>query len=118
MPSGLIFPQGRPEVTRRAKVALPNHRAGRGVERVNVIGFGDGNNHRPTGTALDVERLRVNIAGNRAIKVEVARQASGSGRRKGRVDVQPVAGKIVVLLDHVDLRVDSRNHTPHDAGEK
>ena len=102
----------------RAKVALPDHRAGRGVERVNVIRFCDGNNHRSTGTPLDVERLRVNIAGNRAIKVEVARQASGSGRRKGGVDVHSVAGKIVVLLDHVDLRIDSRNHTPHDAGEK
>ena len=118
MPTGLMFPQGRPEVTGgprlRCQITVPVD----GVERVNVIGFCDGNNHRPTGTALDVERLRVNIAGNRAIKVEVTRQASGSGRRKGRVDVQPVAGKIVVLLDHIDLRVDSRNHTPHDADEK
>jgi len=118
MPSGLMLPHGRPEGNGRAKVALPDHRAGRGVERVNVIGFGDGNNHRPTGTALDIERLRVNVAGNRAIKVEIARQASGSDRRKGRVDVQPVAGKIIVLLDHIDLSVDSRNRTPHDAGEK
>ena len=50
------------------------HCAGHGIERVNVIGFCDGNNHRPIGAALDVERLRVNIAGNRAIKVEVTRQ--------------------------------------------
>src|SRR4026208_1310212 len=109
---------GKAGSNRRAKVALPNHRAGRRIERVNIIGFGDGNNHGPTGTALDVERLRVNIAGNRAIKVEVARQTSGSGRRKGRIDVPPITGKIVVLLDHVHLRVESRNHTPDDASEK
>ena len=43
----------------------------------------------PIGTILDVQGLGVNVAGNRAIKVEVARQTRGSDRRKGRVDVRP-----------------------------
>ncbi len=98
--------------------SLPDHRAGRGIERVNVIGFCDGNDHRPTGTALDVQRLRVNVPGNRAIKVQIARQAGRSVRRKGRVDVKPVAGKIVVLLDHIDLRVCLQNRTPQAGNEK
>src|SRR5882724_7500080 len=93
----------------RAYVALPNHCSGRGVERINVIRFGDGNNHRPTETALDVQRLPVNVPGNRAVEVKVTSQASSSRRRKSCVDVDAVAGKIVVLLSDVHLRVCRKN---------
>ena len=55
---------------RRSDVgALPNHCAGRGVERINIIRCGNSNNHRPVRTALDVKRLRMNVADDRAIKV-------------------------------------------------
>jgi hypothetical protein len=48
---------------RCADVPLPNDGTGKGVERINIIGFGHDNNSRPTAwTALDVKRLRVNIA--------------------------------------------------------
>src|ERR1700756_2447837 len=57
----------------RTEIALPNHGTSRGVERVNIVGFGDGNDHGAVETALDVKRLGVNVAGNRAVEVEVAR---------------------------------------------
>ena len=44
-----------------------------GIKRINIIRFGDGNDHRPVRAALDVKRLRVNVAHDRAIEVEVAR---------------------------------------------
>ena len=74
MPTGLMFPHGRPEVTGGPMSALPNHRAGNGVERINIIRFGDGNDHRAVWAALDVKRLRVNVAEDRAVKVQVADQ--------------------------------------------
>ena len=53
--------------------ARPDHGAGRGVERINIVRFRDGNDHWPVRAALDVKRLGVNVAGDRAIEVEVAR---------------------------------------------
>ena len=59
---------------RRANIgALPDHRAGRGVERINIVRLGYANDHRPIRAALDVQGLSVDVAGNRAVKVQVAR---------------------------------------------
>ena len=47
----------------RTDIALPNHRARNGVERVDIIRFCHHNNPRPAARAtFDVKRLRVNIA--------------------------------------------------------
>ena len=85
--------------------ARPDREARRGVERINIVRFGHRNNHRPIRAALDVKRLGVNVAGDRAIEVEIARQIRGGRRRKCRIDVNAVAGRIVVLLRDVDLRI-------------
>ena len=68
MPTGKILPQDCPPGG-RAKVALPDHGAACGVKRVNIIRCGNSNNHRAVRTALDVKRLRMNVADDRAIKV-------------------------------------------------
>ena len=106
MPTGLILPHGMTCRHGRADIgALPDHRARRGIKRINIIRFGDSNDHRPVRTALDVKRLRVNVARDRAIEVQVARQIGRVARRKCGIDVNAVAGRIVVLLRDVDLRI-------------
>ena len=60
--------------------ARPDREACGGIERINVIRFGDSNDHRPVWAALDVKRLRVNVARDRAVEVEIARQIRGRGR--------------------------------------
>ena len=45
-----------------------------GIERINIVRFRHRNDHRPIRAALDVKRLGVNVAGDRAVKVQVARQ--------------------------------------------
>ena len=50
-------------------VALPDHAPGRRVERINIIRCGNSNDHRAVRPALDVKRLRMNVADDRAIKV-------------------------------------------------
>ena len=87
-----------------------------GVERINVIGFGDRYDHRPIRAALDVKWLGVNIAGDRAVKVQVTRQVCCRGRRKRSVNVNAVPGRIVVFLCDVDLRV-SLDATQHGKAE-
>src|SRR6266705_4542767 len=81
-----------------AEIALPNHRASGGVERINVVRFGHGNDHWPVRSALNIKRLGVNVAYNCAVKIQVSRQVSRRGRRKARIAVNAVAGRIVVLL--------------------
>ena len=43
-------------------VALTRSQAGRGIKRINIIRCGNSNNHRSVRAALDVKRLRVNVA--------------------------------------------------------
>ncbi len=85
--------------------------ARRGIKRINVVRFGHRNDHRSVRAALDVKRLSVNVAGDRAIEVEIACQVGRGRRRKRRIDVNAVAGRIVVLLGDVDLRARTRSDT-------
>ena len=48
------------------------------VERINIIRFGYRNDHWTAWAALDVKRLRVNVAYNRAVKVQIACQIGRS----------------------------------------
>src|SRR4029450_10925497 len=48
--------------------------------------------------------------GDRAVEVEIAGEVRGGRRRKGRIDVNTVAGRIVMLLRDVHLRTCSRHH--------
>jgi hypothetical protein len=58
----------------RPHISLPNDGAIDSVERVNIIRFGYRNDHRPAAwTALDVKRLRVNVAYDRTVKFQVTR---------------------------------------------
>ena len=102
---------------RLAKIALPNHRAGRSIQRINIIRFGHGNDHRTIGTALDVKRLGVHVAGNRAVKAQITRQVRGRRGRKRRVDVNTVAGSVVVLLRDIDLNLAFGAAQPDDTEE-
>src|SRR5216110_2454707 len=54
---------------RSAHILLPDNGAVHCVERIHVIRFGDCNDHRAAWTALDVKRLRVNVAYDRPVKV-------------------------------------------------
>src|SRR5213075_1254491 len=85
--------------------ARPDREAGRGVKRINIVRFGYGNHHRAVGAAFDVKGLGVDVAGDRAIKVQVACEVSGGRWRERCIDVKAVAGNIVMLLGDVDLRV-------------
>ena len=58
--------------------ARPDREARRGIKRINIVRFSNRNDHRPIRTALDVKRLSVNGAGDRAVEVEIARQVGGS----------------------------------------
>ena len=78
-----------------------------GVERINVVRFRDRNDHRPVRPALDVKWLGVNVAGDGAVEVQVARQVRCGGKRERSVNVNAVPGRIVVFLRDVNLRVAS-----------
>ncbi len=54
---------------RSAYISLPDNGAIDNVKRINIIRFGYRNDHWATRTALDVKRLRVNVAYNRTVKV-------------------------------------------------
>jgi hypothetical protein len=97
----------------RAKIPLPNHSATKGVERINIIRLGHYNDHSPAiGAALDVQRLCVNIARNRAIEVQVASHTCRGRRCECRIDVKAIARKIILLLSNIDLSVYRKNRTP------
>ena len=107
MPMGSNLVQMRSSAgTGGAHISLPDNAAVHSVERVHIIRFGHRNDHRPAAwTALDVKRLRINVADNCAVKVQVARQIRGSGWREGRIDVKAVTRIMVVKLGNVDLCV-------------
>src|SRR5262245_6602569 len=86
-------------------IALPCHSTGSGIERIDIVGFGDRNDHRPVWASFDVKRLRINIAGDRAVEIQVARQVRCRGRRKWRVNVNAGWGCTVVPLRDVHLRL-------------
>src|SRR5947207_5081910 len=100
------------------EIALPNHRASGGVERINVVRFGHGNDHWTVRSALDVKRLGLNVAYNCAIKVQITQEVSGGRGREGRIDVNAVPGRIVVLLRDVDLRAYRKSCPPQACSDK
>ena len=98
---------------RSAYISLPDNAAVRSVERIHIIRFGHRNDHWPAAwTALDVKRLRVNVAYDRAVKVQVARQIRRSRLREGRIDIKAITRTMVVILGNVDLRVCWKNCAP------
>ena len=76
----------------RAHVTLPDNPPRDRVERVNIIGFRDGDQFRtairPT---FDLEWLGVIVTNNRAVKVYIPRQIRPRRRRKGRINEHLVA---------------------------
>src|SRR6266513_4232991 len=80
---------------RSTYISLPDNAAVHSVECIHIIRFGDRNDHGAAWTAFDVKRLRVNVAYDRAVKVQVSRKVSGSRLRKGRIDVKAVARTMV-----------------------
>ncbi len=88
---------------RRAHVTLPDNRSRDRIERVDIIGFryrdDFGTAVRP---AFDVERLGIDVAHNRAVKVHIPRQIRRRRRSKGRVNEQSIAREIVMMLSDVD----------------
>src|SRR5437016_13552167 len=103
---------------RSAHISLPDNAAVHSVECIHIIRFGHRNDHWAAWTALDVKRLRVNVAYDRAVKVQVARKVSGSRLRKGRIDVKAVARTMVVILGNVDLPVCRNNRAPQTCSYK
>jgi hypothetical protein len=99
---------------RRADIGtLPNHCASRGIESINVIRFGYGNDHwRALRHALDVKWLGVNVADDRAAKVQIARKVRRVARRERGIDIEVVSGRIVVFLGDVDLRARRKDRVP------
>ena len=93
------------------KVPLPDHRSCRGVKRINIIRCGNSNNHRSVRAALDVKRLRVNIAHDRPVEIRVADQIGGVARRERWIDIVAVPRSIIIFLRDVDLPTCSRHNT-------
>ena len=54
-------------------ITLPKNAAIDGVERIHVVQFGRDNDHRAAWTTLDIQRLRINGAFDRPVKVQIAR---------------------------------------------
>ena len=89
-----------------------------GVERIHIIRFGHRNDHWAAWTALDVKRLRINVAYDRTVKIHVARQVRRSRLREGRIDIKAITRTIVVILGNVDLRVCWKNRAPQTCSNK
>src|SRR4029450_1951668 len=95
---------------RISHIPLPDDAPIEGVERIHVIRFGHCYNHRPAAWAiLDVERLRIDVADNCAVKIQVAYQIGSGTRRESRVNVETVAGIMIVKLRNVHLCVRRKN---------
>src|SRR5206468_809555 len=94
-------------------VALPNDAAIEGVERIHIIRFGYRNDRRPTARAgIDVKRLRIDVADDRAVKVEVPRQIGRGAQRESGVNIKTVPRSVIVKLRYVHLRVCGRDCAP------
>lgn len=88
----------------RANVAFPDNAAIDSVEPVHIIRFGHGNDHcSAVWAAFNVKRLRVNVARNCAVKVEVPRQIGGSALRERGINVKTVSRIVIVELGNVDV---------------
>jgi hypothetical protein len=90
---------------RRAHILPPDNAAVHSVKCIHIIRFGDRNDHWAAWTALDVKRLRVNVAYDRAVKIHVAGQIRRSRLREGRIDIKAITRTMVVKLRNVHLRI-------------
>ena len=92
---------------------MPNDIARARVEGIHVIRFSRDNDHRGTaGAVLDIQRLCVHTAQNRAVEVQIPPQIRGGRSRESRIDVKPVARQMVVLLCDVHLRLTWNDNRP------
>src|SRR5207253_3618595 len=97
----------------RTNVSLPDKAAVNRVERIYIVRFSRDNDHRPAaGTVLDIKRLRIDVADNRAVKVQVAREIGRGALCESRVNVKTVSRRVIVKLGHVHLRVYRENGAP------
>ena len=97
----------------RTNVSLPDNAAVNRVERVDVVRFSRDNDYRPAArTVLDIKRLRIHVADDRAVKVQVPRQIGRSALCESRVNIKTVARRVIVKLGHVHLRVCGNNCSP------
>ena len=88
------------------------------MKRVDIIRSGNDNNHRAVRAALDVEWLRVNVARDRPIEVQVADQIGRIARRECGIDIKTIPRGIIVFLRDVELRVGSQNGSAANSNEK
>ena len=76
---------------RRANVTLPNNGAVAGIESIHVIRLRGDNDHRPAArTALNVKRLRVDVAYDCAVEIQVACQIRCGVEREGGINMKTV----------------------------
>ena len=66
----------------------------------------------PPGPRIDVERLRIDVADDRAVKVEVPRQIGRGTLRERGVNVKTVPRIMIVKLRNVHLPVRRNNCAP------
>ncbi len=103
----------------RAHVALPDERSVGGFEGIDAVGFGDGNHHGPAiWTAFEIERLRVDVPGDGAVKIRVAVQVGGGGRSKVKIDVKAITGRVIVVLGDIDSRANRERAEPDVCEER
>ena len=77
---------------RRAHVPLPDDAAVERVERIDVVGLRHGDDHRPAaGPSLDIERLGIDIADDRAVEIGVPLQTRRVGGREGGIHIKAVS---------------------------
>ena len=103
---------------RSAYISLPDNGAIHSVERIHIVRFGGHNDHWAARTALDVKRLRVNVAYDRTVEIQVARQVGGSRLREGRIDIKAISRNVVVILANVDLRIRWYKCAQHTCSDK
>jgi hypothetical protein len=60
----------------------------------------------------------VNVAHDCAVKVQVARQVGRVGWRERRIDIEPIARKVVIFLGNVHLRGCWKNRAPQESNDE
>lgn len=89
---------------RYAHVILPDDLAAGGVERINIVRFGHSDDHgasaRPT---LNVERLGIDVAADRALEVHVALERGSGGEGERWINLKSVARIVVVMFGDIDV---------------